>query len=1004
MTNELFKILNNLIELNEFIDYLSNSIGELIYWTNKYNYDINLNMVWTKYFKSINFNYTIYADDQQMIYKFNLSLDDFSFLFENYVNYIIEINNGWNISIDKNITDVYSTIFGQTNESAIVDPFVVLKILEINLNQENSNEMSNLNFQSKIIILFQNIFICVNSFNWGTIFYNEIDNKPNKNLRTQITFLNYYYCYMNWILNSQNQYFNYEYYLNIFDELYLLYIYLILTITSKYIQTNTNYLLLNVILLDSHKYIQYGIEQYTLDLNSNTAIYFDNLNSNMIPNLPNANYYKTICNNCIYDIISLDINNWTNNTNNYDIILTNILSNQMEKLNINFENTLSYNSFYNLVINLISNYLSGVYLYLNNINLIIESMYDSIINSLGKSLLLYKNIFGGEDLNKITIGHDNLMSCPELYSNNNYSESNMQITAFTMIYKQIENKNIFTNVLVIFFYLNCFIIWATIGLNSSFPMNNQSVIFYKLVNLINQQIINYINHIQNKLTNENNIYSTNLFFNMINELLFNDYTNYEFIIGTKKFFDLIIQNTFGIYPNFLIENVMNIYKKTSGPNTNLNNLANMENFQLWPIYINNWKNLLGLLADYNFSNVIKLIKSICNIYTDIKIQEKIINLIEYLTGGLIEKYSIVNLIDSIELLFDDEIISTYTNFNYKIFIDNFQNINKLKGLEDMLGINQTNIISTIRPYIKYFNKKIYWIPLKFFFENYPNSIPLISCMYSKIKINIKFSEKNIFKNSYQIYYLTEPSAKTFLYMDFIILERNERKMLSSRKIDNLIEKSNEYKLTKSISFSLNSNSNLDSIFVDYEFNLNNMTKELIWTFNLIVGDYQIMIKKDMIQEINLNITNFNEKKKDYILEQDYITNTKFYIGGARRDGIEFIDSNSNEKTSYNKITTLINPYKYNTRVISSNTYNVYSFSLNPSESNPQKQPSGAINMSCFDTFTIKIKLNQIKLLNYLRTLKILYGIEDVKIEIKLMSYEYNFIRYQSGLAGLLFVK
>ena len=48
-------------------------------------------------------------------------------------------------------------------------------------------------------------------------------------------------------------------------------------------------------------------------------------------------------------------------------------------------------------------------------------------------------------------------------------------------------------------------------------------------------------------------------------------------------------------------------------------------------------------------------------------------------------------------------------------------------------------------------------------------------------------------------------------------------------------------------------------------------------------------------------------------------------------------------------------------------------------------------------------MDKLKILNYLDSLNILYDINQIFIKINLSTIEYNIIRYQSGLAGLLFI-
>ena len=95
----------------------------------------------------------------------------------------------------------------------------------------------------------------------------------------------------------------------------------------------------------------------------------------------------------------------------------------------------------------------------------------------------------------------------------------------------------------------------------------------------------------------------------------------------------------------------------------------------------------------------------------------------------------------------------------------------------------------------------------------------------------------------------------------------------------------------------------------------------------------------------------------------------------------------------------MNKYKYHTRADSNNYYNVYSFSLDPETF----QPSGAFNQSIIDVFSIEIVFNKKKLLNYLKTVGKLFSLNDINVTLNLNTVEYNILRYQSGLSGLLFI-
>jgi hypothetical protein len=106
------------------------------------------------------------------------------------------------------------------------------------------------------------------------------------------------------------------------------------------------------------------------------------------------------------------------------------------------------------------------------------------------------------------------------------------------------------------------------------------------------------------------------------------------------------------------------------------------------------------------------------------------------------------------------------------------------------------------------------------------------------------------------------------------------------------------------------------------------------------------------------------------------------------------------KYNYNNITRLLNPYRYNTRADSNNNINVYSFAFEPEKF----QPTGSINMDMYNTFRIQLILDKNLFLQYFGTFNNISNLDTIIIKINLTTLEYNLLRYQSGLAGLLFMK
>ena len=78
--------------------------------------------------------------------------------------------------------------------------------------------------------------------------------------------------------------------------------------------------------------------------------------------------------------------------------------------------------------------------------------------------------------------------------------------------------------------------------------------------------------------------------------------------------------------------------------------------------------------------------------------------------------------------------------------------------------------------------------------------------------------------------------------------------------------------------------------------------------------------------------------------------------------------------------------------------NTYSFSYEPNNI----QPSGAVNFYKIDKFTIEIAINNELFMNVINKLSNFLTIESIDWNINLYSLNYNILRYQSGLSGLLY--
>ena len=1011
-SNNIYNIIENSLNINEILDKLSKSINDIIYYVNNLSYDDNLTLVWKKYFESYSIRYYNIINNDYKISDYNIKKEELFDILYNYLNYQTLNSSKIYIFLNKDINDYFINLFSyiKNKKSYNVDINTISNIIFNNTMNNNDNTMNNNNDINTFII---KIFEMILNQNWGIIYFNNVINKQNYILDNGLLFLNYYFSYMNYLVITSSNFvkYNYDFSKNfdIFQKLNILYKIIIKFITINNFPNTVDVLFYT--LINSNSYIYYGKKINTLDIENNIALYFDFLNSNIITDNKISNYYKDIQNNTIKISIKYNIINFVENNYNYNGYLINIFNNIVNNniLSLEDENSISYLMFYNTIINTYNNYNNNLYLDVSDYN-VLTQIYENILYIINKNLSVFKEILGGENADCICI--DNL-NAAEIFKSKNYKNEKQIITIFSLIYKNINSNLIDNNSYIILFYYNCFITWITND-NSSINYSLDKLIYY-FVNLINNNILRLITHFDNFSNISPDI---NLFFEYLNPLLFNFYTNYDYIKACNNYFKHLLQNYNNVLQKNILDNIINIDNKTSNKNiysqfssNNTNNDLKIINNKYNSLKMNEsfitginktdiWKNLLGVVVDFNNSYIMKALKSIDNYLYQMDIQSEYINFIEKLTGGLINTYGIIQFIDSVQLQFDDELIDTYNNSMYKIFINIFQNLNNYKTIVNMLGLSESNnIIPGIKPWIKKFNSKLFILPLRFFFQRDENAIPMIACMYTNIQIKLFLNNNSIFNKTYNINYLTNLTINTALNSDFILVERDERIKICLKGIDNLIEKFENYVLINKIPLQYQPNLTTSLLTTRYDFNLQYMVKELIWNFELTINNYTIIIEPDISKtnknnfECNYSYKNLNYNK---IYNPDFIINTLILIDGVRRDGIQNLDvSNPN----YNSMAKVLNLYNNNTKIDLNKNYYAYSFGLEPEEF----QPTGAINMSKLSIFSIELYIDKQKLINFLKSLNIIFKLEDIYLKINLNTIEYNHIRYQSGLAGLLFI-
>lgn len=420
------------------------------------------------------------------------------------------------------------------------------------------------------------------------------------------------------------------------------------------------------------------------------------------------------------------------------------------------------------------------------------------------------------------------------------------------------------------------------------------------------------------------------------------------------------------------------------------------------------------------------IKSLKDGITNINTKNEYFAWTDKLGNNLIKKCSI-SIGGSEITSFDSDYLNIYNSLNgdYK----------QREHLDRMIGTIPalTNYDNLQKPQTKLYIPLPYWFTL-----HNGNVLPLISLIYHDIEFTIEFNSLDncCFYNGTQNLNNLMQLGDCNLFIDYIYMDSDERKKFA--------QFAHEY-LVQTVQINTSNISNTSSYSIDMGFQ--HPVKELYWIIkeNNIAKKYKLINKYYPIQIYNIsNISpdnglvkiTFSKQTNDIFVEEPFINNkinlkyTKYYDGvydvtsslpnsvTIKIKYIENVDYNDgfygiiyNESKSgyFNPIDTefiLFNgqyrtpllestyfnyvvPYQYYTAT-PLDGINAYSFSLHPKE----YQPSGSCNFSLLKSQTLNINLNK-NYYNYILT-------NDLNYELSIYAINYNVLRINNGIAGLIF--
>ena len=247
----------------------------------------------------------------------------------------------------------------------------------------------------------------------------------------------------------------------------------------------------------------------------------------------------------------------------------------------------------------------------------------------------------------------------------------------------------------------------------------------------------------------------------------------------------------------------------------------------------------------------------------------------------------------------------------------------------------------------------YIIPLNFWFcEDNSLAFPLVALQFHQIKINIKLRELNkLYLSSDGLPPLGNYKIGTdsYVYLDYIYLERIERTALVKREHDLLI------KQLQINEFSIPENQTNVKLSLDF----NHPITEILW-----------VIQRDDIKNIGPETGNdwFNFSDSLELPFSDSLVDAKFIFNGT--DRIEPLSS---------KYFRLLEPFKRHTSIPDNFVY-CYSFALQPE----LNQPSGNCNFSRIESAEIMLTLKP----------------NLPKLNLRFYGLNLNILTLSAGMAGL----
>jgi len=340
------------------------------------------------------------------------------------------------------------------------------------------------------------------------------------------------------------------------------------------------------------------------------------------------------------------------------------------------------------------------------------------------------------------------------------------------------------------------------------------------------------------------------------------------------------------------------------------------------------------------------------------------------------KYLGYRLIESIELIMDSQEI-TSTNSDLMLLMDRMivKDAHR-RGVDQMIG-NIPEIYTyddQLKPRIRLYIDFFPW-----FNQSMQSNIPIIGTINSKISLRIRYRAlSNVFCIEDSSLILMKPKMGTQLLCRYIYLEKAERKIFATTKMEQIMEKFlYSGPILKQISDLYDYDKTGSKNYLRHVFKLRDPTKYILIKLRLLAP---AQTESDKINSI------INWDKINTIDGKNIVKKMMIELGGMDRENFK----DCSYYQTYHPLSRKIQPLE--------NGEMIYSFAIHPMD----LHPSGTSNMTELRSLTLIIELEEWFINSFNSSVKYT-DLFTTSIEINLWACHYNVLAHMSGFCALRFI-